>query len=68
MLTLIFDIIIISETWREEWPLLSHNKSATILMSSYQGEDKDTKAAEIQNFIHYLELNQHAVFADAYMQ
>ena len=39
--------------------------SATILMASYLGEDNDAKAAEVQNSVHYLELNRVAVFADA---
>ena len=43
--------------------LLKH--SATILMASYLGEDNDAKAAEVQHFVHYLELNRDAVFADA---
>ena len=34
-------------------------------MASYLGEDNDAKAAEVQTFVHYLELNRDAVFADA---
>ena len=39
--------------------------SATIVMSSYLGEGDDNKAAEVEKFIHYLELNRDTVFADA---
>ena len=34
-------------------------------MSSYLGEGDDNKAAEVEKFIHYLELNRDTVFADA---
>ena len=39
--------------------------SATILMASYLGEDNDGKAVEVQNVVHYLELNRDTVFGDA---
>ena len=38
--------------------------STIILMSSYVGKDNDEKAAEIQHFVHFLELNHDAVFTD----
>ena len=39
--------------------------SATIVMSSYLGEGDDNNVAEVEKFIHYLELNRETVFADA---
>ena len=39
--------------------------SAIIVMSSYLGEGDDNNAAEVEKFIHYLELNRDTVFADA---
>ena len=39
--------------------------SATIVMSSYLGDGDDNNAAEVEKFIHYLELNRDTVFADA---
>ena len=39
--------------------------SATIVMASYLGSGDDNKAAEVQKFIHYLDLNRDNIFADA---
>ena len=39
--------------------------SANIVMSSYLGVGDDNQAAEVEKFIHYLELNRDTVFADA---
>ena len=39
--------------------------SATIVMSSYLGEGDDNNAAEVEKFIHYLELNRDTMFVDA---
>ena len=39
--------------------------SATIVMSSYLGVGDDNNAAEVEKFIHYLELNRDTMFVDA---
>ena len=43
--------------------LLQH--SATIVMAHHLGSGNDKKAAEVQKFIHYLDLNRDTIFADA---
>ena len=38
--------------------------SATIVMASHLSPGDDNKTAEVQQFIHYLDLNQDTIFAD----
>ena len=39
--------------------------SATIVTANHLGSGDDKEAADVQKFIHYLDLNQDTIFADA---